>query len=264
MNAQRVLGTSHFVGAHQLDAQLFVAASYAFFIIAGRNEFIRNTSQLGLLGKGTYTRGRHGANGRHINCKWIHDRYERASYETLNIACSFVGNRDKETVQFLNNFRHDLISFTSTSHRVQLVYPVLCSPWSFCSHTGIATKEEPDAAPNSPPPAFQAAEQRAQGEVEGKGVRPADSKSGADGEPQGGEPEGDAREQNGDDESQNTAGEHVGRRVEIYWPRDKAWYAGVLRSYNSDTGMYSLLYDDDDTEQARLRPGPSRLPSRRD
>ena len=52
-------------------------------------------------------------------------------------------------------------------------------------------------------------------------------------------------------DSKSNVGEYIGRRVEIYWPRDKAWYPGVLHSFNPDTGLYSLLYDDTETEQVR-------------
>ncbi|CAI7834354.1 unnamed protein product, partial [Closterium sp. NIES-53] len=44
----------------------------------------------------------------------------------------------------------------------------------------------------------------------------------------------------------------VGRRVEVYWPDDAAWYAGMVAGYEEETGRHEVLYDDGETEMVVL------------
>ncbi|KAF7818144.1 DNA mismatch repair protein MSH6 [Senna tora] len=42
--------------------------------------------------------------------------------------------------------------------------------------------------------------------------------------------------------------EVVGRRIKVYWPLDKAWYEGCVKSFDEVTGKHLVLYDDDEEE----------------
>ncbi|KAF7804917.1 DNA mismatch repair protein MSH6 [Senna tora] len=52
--------------------------------------------------------------------------------------------------------------------------------------------------------------------------------------------------------SQPTPSEVVGRRIKVYWPLDKAWYEGCVRSFDKLTGKHLVLYDDDEEESLEL------------
>ena len=42
---------------------------------------------------------------------------------------------------------------------------------------------------------------------------------------------------------------HVGKRVSIYWPKDRKSYAGVLAKFDTESGKHTVRYDDGDTKQ---------------
>ncbi|XP_028797259.1 DNA mismatch repair protein MSH6 [Neltuma alba] len=46
--------------------------------------------------------------------------------------------------------------------------------------------------------------------------------------------------------------EVVGRRIKVYWPLDKTWYEGRVSSFDKQTGMHVVLYDDDEEESLEL------------
>lgn len=46
--------------------------------------------------------------------------------------------------------------------------------------------------------------------------------------------------------------EVVGRRIKVYWPLDKSWYEGCVRSFDKLTGKHVVLYDDDEEESLDL------------
>jgi hypothetical protein len=41
----------------------------------------------------------------------------------------------------------------------------------------------------------------------------------------------------------------VGRRVKVWWPDDKAWYAGEIRRFSAETGKYTVYYFEDAQEE---------------
>lgn len=44
----------------------------------------------------------------------------------------------------------------------------------------------------------------------------------------------------------------IGKKVKVYWPLDKAWYAGCVKSYNATLGQHVVLYDDGEEEHVAL------------
>ena len=42
---------------------------------------------------------------------------------------------------------------------------------------------------------------------------------------------------------------HVGKRVSVYWPKDRKSYAGVLAEFDKESGKHTVRYDDGDTKQ---------------
>lgn len=40
----------------------------------------------------------------------------------------------------------------------------------------------------------------------------------------------------------------IGRRIRVFWPLDKAWYEGSVRSYDEVSGKHTVQYDDADEE----------------
>ena len=40
----------------------------------------------------------------------------------------------------------------------------------------------------------------------------------------------------------------VGRRVRVYWPLERKFFAGVVTAFNARTGMHHIDYDDGDLE----------------
>lgn len=44
----------------------------------------------------------------------------------------------------------------------------------------------------------------------------------------------------------------VGRRIKVYWPLDKAWYEGCVKSFDKATGKHLIQYDDDEEESLEL------------
>lgn len=46
--------------------------------------------------------------------------------------------------------------------------------------------------------------------------------------------------------------EVVGRRVRVYWPLDKAWYEGCVKSFKKEDNKHSVLYDDGEEESLDL------------
>jgi DNA mismatch repair protein MSH6 len=49
--------------------------------------------------------------------------------------------------------------------------------------------------------------------------------------------------------------EVVGKRVAVFWPADDEWYNGTVQSYEADTGLHAVLYDDDEVEKVLLGTG---------
>ena len=45
---------------------------------------------------------------------------------------------------------------------------------------------------------------------------------------------------------------HVGRRLMVWWPKDQAFYNGVIARFHSESGLHEVLYDDGDKELLRL------------
>ena len=44
----------------------------------------------------------------------------------------------------------------------------------------------------------------------------------------------------------------VGRRIEVLWPADSAWYLGKVASYNAQSGRHLVRYNDGDEERLDL------------
>ncbi|VAI73047.1 unnamed protein product [Triticum turgidum subsp. durum] len=44
----------------------------------------------------------------------------------------------------------------------------------------------------------------------------------------------------------------VGRRIKVWWPLDKEFYPGVVKSYDSAKTLHTVLYDDGDMEQLNM------------
>ncbi|XP_051133719.1 sister chromatid cohesion protein PDS5 homolog A [Andrographis paniculata] len=50
----------------------------------------------------------------------------------------------------------------------------------------------------------------------------------------------------------SSAGELVGCRIKVWWPMDKKYYEGSVKSYDSEKHKHVVLYDDGDVEVLRL------------
>ncbi|XP_078438699.1 MUTS homolog 6 isoform X2 [Wolffia australiana] len=46
--------------------------------------------------------------------------------------------------------------------------------------------------------------------------------------------------------------EAVGRRIKVFWPLDKAWYEGQVKSFDRESGKHVILYDDAEEEALDL------------
>lgn len=46
--------------------------------------------------------------------------------------------------------------------------------------------------------------------------------------------------------------EVVGKRIKVYWPLDKSWYEGFVRSFDKDSGKHLVQYDDGEEESVEL------------
>lgn len=44
----------------------------------------------------------------------------------------------------------------------------------------------------------------------------------------------------------------VGQRIQVWWPLDKAYYEGVVKSYDSAKKLHTVLYNDGDIEQLNM------------
>ncbi|XP_057454096.1 sister chromatid cohesion protein PDS5 homolog C-like [Lotus japonicus] len=53
-------------------------------------------------------------------------------------------------------------------------------------------------------------------------------------------------------ESRDRSNSLVGSRIEVWWPKDKTFYAGVVASYDPVRGKHKILYDDGDEEVLNL------------
>ncbi|KAJ7973051.1 DNA mismatch repair protein [Quillaja saponaria] len=49
-------------------------------------------------------------------------------------------------------------------------------------------------------------------------------------------------------EKQSYGQEVVGKTIKVYWPLDKAWYHGCVKSFDKDTGKHLVQYDDAEEE----------------
>ncbi|KAH7516977.1 hypothetical protein FEM48_Zijuj09G0013300 [Ziziphus jujuba var. spinosa] len=47
-------------------------------------------------------------------------------------------------------------------------------------------------------------------------------------------------------------GEVVGKRIKVYWPLDKSWYQGFVKSFDKDAGKHLVQYDDAEEEMLNL------------
>ncbi len=45
-----------------------------------------------------------------------------------------------------------------------------------------------------------------------------------------------------------------GRRLEVWWPGEREWFAGRVTGYNANTRRHTIRYDDGDVERVYL-PG---------
>lgn len=45
---------------------------------------------------------------------------------------------------------------------------------------------------------------------------------------------------------------YVGRCVRVYWPNEKQWYSGEIKSYDVDENTHSIVYEDGDQEDLCL------------
>lgn len=50
------------------------------------------------------------------------------------------------------------------------------------------------------------------------------------------------------DETETNTKDLIDRRIEVWWPMDKAFYAGVVKSYDHEKKKHVVLYDDGDIE----------------
>jgi hypothetical protein len=46
--------------------------------------------------------------------------------------------------------------------------------------------------------------------------------------------------------------EVVGKRVEVYWPKDKKFYGGTITAFAARGGIHTVTYDDGDVEELNL------------
>ncbi|XP_062083571.1 DNA mismatch repair protein MSH6 [Humulus lupulus] len=46
--------------------------------------------------------------------------------------------------------------------------------------------------------------------------------------------------------------EAVGKRIKVYWPLDKSWYEGFVKSFDKDQGKHLVQYDDAEEESLEL------------
>lgn len=46
--------------------------------------------------------------------------------------------------------------------------------------------------------------------------------------------------------------EVVGKRIKVYWPLDKSWYEGSVKSFDRDSGKHLVEYDDGEAESIEL------------
>ncbi|KAM7277513.1 hypothetical protein ACFE04_019379 [Oxalis oulophora] len=44
----------------------------------------------------------------------------------------------------------------------------------------------------------------------------------------------------------------VGKRIKVYWPLDKAWYEGVVKSFDKESSKHLILYDDGQEESVEI------------
>ncbi|KAH7283493.1 hypothetical protein KP509_34G009800 [Ceratopteris richardii] len=62
-----------------------------------------------------------------------------------------------------------------------------------------------------------------------------------------------------DRKKQTFGAELLNRKVQVYWPLDKRFYEGTIRSYNPDKNLHDVLYDDGDKETLNLKKERWRL-----
>ncbi|KAI3765368.1 hypothetical protein L2E82_15400 [Cichorium intybus] len=53
-------------------------------------------------------------------------------------------------------------------------------------------------------------------------------------------------------EKENKTTDLIGRRIKVWWPMDKVYYEGVVKSYDHESKKHVVLYDDGDLEVLRL------------
>lgn len=44
----------------------------------------------------------------------------------------------------------------------------------------------------------------------------------------------------------------IGKKLRVYWPLDKAWYAGQVKAFNAKLGKHMVVYDDGEEENVNL------------
>ena len=42
----------------------------------------------------------------------------------------------------------------------------------------------------------------------------------------------------------------VGMRVDVFWPKEKKYYRGIVNSFDADSQRHHVIYDDGDEEKA--------------
>ncbi|KAJ4730458.1 DNA mismatch repair protein MutS [Rhynchospora pubera] len=53
-------------------------------------------------------------------------------------------------------------------------------------------------------------------------------------------------------ETEPPQSDFVGRRIKVYWPLDKTWYTGQVKSYDAECNKHSIQYDDGEEESIEI------------
>lgn len=52
----------------------------------------------------------------------------------------------------------------------------------------------------------------------------------------------------------------IGKKIQVYWPLDKEWYSGQVRSFDARTNRHLVVYDDSQQERLDLKKERIRIP----
>lgn len=53
-------------------------------------------------------------------------------------------------------------------------------------------------------------------------------------------------------DTRSSTGDLIGCRIKVWWPMDKKYYEGVVKSFDTENNKHVILYDDEDVEVLRL------------